>query len=219
MASSIRIGLLDADSDVRFGRRLVLSSSPKFEVVFESDGSVSDLEAIEQSLIDVLVIDQKLSSGPGIDFYSNLRSLVGVKQAPTAILTSSFHQSGLLVDALGQGFVDLVSLEQGASGLVDRVLQVVSGSHIRSLLDLKQLIDAQPPVIQVDLSFVRLVDELPEKIASNLRRLKSVWASVDSSKIEKYDLSSLNDAVARLPVANSTELIMTMSRSGLLDVK
>jgi DNA-binding NarL/FixJ family response regulator len=114
MASTIRIGLLDTDSDVRFGRKMVLSSQPKFEVVFDSDGSTEDLEAIEQSLIDVLVLDQKLASGSGVSFYSSLRNLTGVKQAPKAILTTSFAQPDLLLDALQEGIVDVVTVEQGS---------------------------------------------------------------------------------------------------------
>ncbi len=90
MASKIRIGLLDTDSNVRLGRKLVLSSQPKFEVVFDSDGSTEDIEAIEQSLIDVLVLDQKLSFGSGVGFYASLRNLTGIKQAPPALLTASF---------------------------------------------------------------------------------------------------------------------------------
>lgn len=219
MTSKIRIGLLDADSDVRFGRRMALSSQPKFEIVFDSDGSLDDLDALEQSLIDVLVIDQKLSSGPGLNFYSNLRDIAGVKQAPPAILTASFDQPTLLLDALQLGVFDVISLEQGAAGLVESVTKAFSGSQPRSLLAIKQLIDAQPTFRQVDLSFVRLVDELPVKIASNLRKLSSVWVSNDSSKIEKYNLGSLNEAILRLPVANPVELVLAMSRSGLLDVE
>lgn len=219
MASSIRIGLLDSDIDVRFGRRQVLSSQPNFEIVFESDGSSSDLEAIEQSLIDVLVIDQKLAFGPGVDFYSSLRDLGEVKQTTPAIMTASYDQPQLLIDALGLGIFDLVSLEQGASALVDGVASAVSGSHARSLLDLKILLDSNPLSRRVDLSFVSLVDDLPEKIASNLRRLKSVWGSADASKLENYELGSLDEAVSRLPVVSATELIMAMNRSGLFDVK
>jgi CheY-like chemotaxis protein len=116
MASTIRIGLLDTDSDVRFGRKLVLSSQANFEVVFDSDGSAEDIEAIEQSLIDVLVLDQRLTCGSGVSFYSSLRNLTGVKQAPSAILTTSFEQPELLLDALHEGILDVVTVEQGAPG-------------------------------------------------------------------------------------------------------
>ena len=219
MASRIRIGLLDTDSDVRLGRKLVLSSQPKFEVVFDSDGSIEDLEAIEQSLIDVLVIDQKLSTGEGISFYASLRNLTGVKQAPPALLTASFAQPELLLDALQEGFVDLLTVEQGASGLVAAVLKASSGANTHSLSTIWELVSLQPSYRAVDLNFVRLLDELPQRLASILKKLKTVWQSSDSAKIEQFELSSLNTLVARLPVSNSVELILAMNRSGLLDVE
>ena len=219
MASKIRIGLLDTDSDVRLGRKLVLSSQPKFEVVFDSDGSIEDLEAIEQSLIDVLVIDQRLSSGAGVSFYASLRNLTGVKQAPPALLTASFAQPELLLDALQEGMLDVLTVEQGASGLVAAVLKASSGANTHSLSTIWELISLQPSYRAVDLNFVRLLDELPQRLASTLKKLKTVWKSSDSAKIEQFELSSLNTLVARLPVSNSVELILAMNRSGLLDVE
>jgi DNA-binding NarL/FixJ family response regulator len=219
MASKIRIGLLDTDSDVRLGRKLVLSSQANFEVVFDSDGSTEDLVAIEQSLIDVLVIDQKLSSGAGVSFYASLRNLTGVKQAPPALLTASFAQPELLLDALQGGFVDLLTVEQGASGLVAAVSRASSGANTHSLSTIWELISLQPSYRAVDLNFVRQVDELPQKLASGVKKLKDVWTSSDSAKIAKFDMASLNALVPRLPVSNSVELILAMNRSGLLDVE
>ena len=219
MASTIRIGLLDTDSDVRFGRKLVLSSEPEFEVVFDSDGSQDDLEAIEQSLIDVLVVDQRLFSGAGVSFYSSLRNLVGPKQAPPAVLTASFAQPDLLLDALQGGMFDVVSVDQGAQGLVAAVSKATTGVTAYSLSAIWELVSSQPAYRAVDLNFVRQVDELPQKLASGVKKLKDVWTSSDSAKIEQFELSSLNTLVARLPVSNSVELILAMNRSGLLDVE
>jgi DNA-binding NarL/FixJ family response regulator len=219
MASTIRIGLLDTDSDVRFGRKMVLSSQPKFEVVFDSDGSTEDLEAIEQSLIDVLVLDQRLASGSGVSFYSSLRNLTGVKQAPKAILTTSFAQLDLLLDALQEGIVDVVTVEQGAPGLIAAVSSASSSAVSHSLSSIWELVSSQPNYRAVDLNFVRLVDELPQKLASSVKKLKDVWLSADLAKIEKFDIGSLNTLVSRLPVASSIELVLAMNRSGLLDVE
>jgi DNA-binding NarL/FixJ family response regulator len=219
MGSTIRIGLLDTDSDVRFGRKLVLSSQANFEVVFDSDGSTEDLEAIEQSLIDVLVLDQRLTFGAGVSFYSNLRNLTGVKQAPSAILTTSFEQPELLLDALQEGIFDVVTVEQGASGLVDAVSRAASGASNHSLSTIWELVSSQPFNREIDLNFVRQVDELPQRQASGLRKLKDVWQSSDSVKIEQFELRSLNTLVARLPVSNAVELVLAMNRSGLLDVE
>ena len=219
MASTIRIGLLDTDSDVRFGRKLVLSSEPEFEVVFDSDGSQDDLEAIEQSLIDVLVVDQRLFSGAGVSFYSSLRNLVGPKQAPPAVLTASFAQPDLLLDALQGGMFDVVSVDQGAQGLVAAVSKATTGLNAYSLSAIWELVSSQPAYRAVDLNFVRQVDELPQKLASGVKKLKDVWTSSDSAKIAKFDMASLNALVPRLPVSNSVELILAMNRSGLLDVE
>ena len=219
MASTIRIGLLDTDSDVRFGRKLVLASEPEFEVVFDSDGSQDDLEAIEQSLIDVVVVDQRLFSGAGVSFYSSLRNLVGPKQASPAVLTASFAQPDLLINALQEGIFDVVSVDQGAQGLVAAVSKATTGLNAYSLSAIWELISSQPAYRAVDLNFVRQVDELPQKLASGVKKLKDVWTSSDSAKIAKFDMASLNALVPRLPVSNSVELILAMNRSGLLDVE
>ena len=219
MASTIRIGLLDTDSDVRFGRKLVLSSQANFEVVFDSDGSTEDLEAIEQSLIDVLVLDQRLTFGAGVSFYSSLRNLTGVKQAPSAILTTSFEQPELRLDALHEGILDVVTVEQGAPGLIAAVYRASSGDVSHSLSSIWELVSSQPTDRAVDLNLMRLVDELPQKLASSVKKLKDVWLSADLAKMEKFDIGSLNTLVSRLPVASSIELVLAMNRSGLLDVE
>jgi len=219
MVSKIRIALLDTDSDVRYGRKLVLSSEPALEVVFDSDGSQDDLEALEQSLIDVLVLDQRLSSGSGVSFYSKLRDLVGLSQAPKAILTASFTQPELLLDALKEGIFDVVSVEQGAQGLVAAVYKAATGVTSHPLSAVWELISTQPTYRAVDLNFVRLVDELPQKLSSSVRKLRTVWQSADLAKIEKFEIDSLNALVSRLPVSNAVELVVAMNRSGLLDVE
>jgi hypothetical protein len=66
---------------------------------------------------------------------------------------------------------------------------------------------------------MRLVDELPQKLAGSVKKLKEVWLSGDLAKIEKFDIGSLNTLVSRLPVASSIELVLAMNRSGLLDVE
>jgi DNA-binding NarL/FixJ family response regulator len=217
MPETIRIGLLDTDEDVRFGRKLLFASLPDTEVVFDSDGAIAELEPIQQLLIDVLVIDQKLASGPGINFYSNLRKLTGNKEAPPAIISASFTQPALLLEALEAGVFDVVSIEQGAKDLVDAVTQAKSDANAYSLAELYQLAASQPRVRAVDLNFVNLVDQLPEKLASNLRRLKSLWQKADMAKLEQYDLNSLNEMVSRLPVARASELVLAFNKSGLLD--
>jgi DNA-binding NarL/FixJ family response regulator len=217
MPEIIRIGLLDTDEDVRFGRKLLFASLPETDVVFDSDGTSADLESIQDSLIDVLIINQKLASGPGVDFYERLRQLSGNKQTPPAIVTAAYVQPALLLEALQVGVFDVVAIEQGATALVEAVKSASANSNNYSLAELYKLSSSEPRIRAVDLKLVSLVDQLPEKLASNLRRLKSLWAKADLAKLEQYDLSSLKEIVARLPVATAPELVLALNRSGLLD--
>lgn len=219
MSATLRIGLLDSDSDVRFGRKMALSSRSDFEIVFESVGQAEDLESIAQSLIDVLVIDQKLAFGPGVEFYSRLRALTGIKQAPVAVLTCSYIQETLIVEALEQGFQAVVPLELGLGALTDEVALTDKAKKKESVSDLHELLGRVSPKPKIDLDLMRLVSELPEKLSSNLRRFRTVWQKGDIAKLAAYEASSLDALVARLPVRTNSELVIRLHRSGLLDVK
>ena len=74
MEQLLRVALLDSDTDVRTGRRMLISSLPNVEIVLDSTGEENDLLSVANGLVDVLVIDQRLASGPGVDFYAVLRS-------------------------------------------------------------------------------------------------------------------------------------------------
>jgi DNA-binding NarL/FixJ family response regulator len=145
--------------------------------------------------------------------------LTGVKQAPSAVLTTSYAQPELLLDALQEGIVDVVTVEQGATGLIAAVSKASSGAVAHSLSSLWELVSSQPTYRAVDLNFVRPLDELPERQASSLKKLKETWLSADLAKIQNFDLGSLNTLVSRLPVASAVELVLAMNRSGLLDVE
>jgi hypothetical protein len=133
-------------------------------------------------------------------------------------LTASFAQPDLLLDALQEGIFDVVSVDQGAQGLVAAVSKATTGVTAYSLSALWELVSSQPAYRAVDLNFVRLVDELPQKLSSIVKKLKTVWQSSDLAKIEKFEINSLNALVPRLPVSSSVELVVAMNRSGLLDV-
>lgn len=217
MKDLLRIGLLDSDSDVRFGRKSLLSSIRNFDIVFESEGSYSDLQAIENSLIDVLVVDQRLKSGPGVEFYKRLREVVGPKEIPNAVLTSSFTHAGLTVSAIEAGFCAVSSLEDGPEQLLGAVEQSKAGLSSHTLGELHRLFVPQELSGYVDLELVRLVGELPQRLAPSLKKLIAAWLSDETAKRENFDLKSLDALVARLPVKTVSEFVLKAYRSGLLN--
>ena len=73
-----------------------------------------------------------------------------------------------------EGIVDVVTVEQGATGLIAAVSRASSGALSHSLSSIWELVSSQPTFRAVDLNFVRLLDELPQRQASSLKKLKEL---------------------------------------------
>lgn len=219
MNQSLRVGLLDSDSDVRFGRRMLIASDKSLEIVFESDGLEQDLELIQQSLIDLLVIDQRLAFGPGVDFYLRLRESMGPKGAPSAILTSSFSQPALTLAAVQAGFSQISNLEDGAASFLKLFSLDISRANTIGLESLAELVRSTEASKQSDLEFTLSVSALPEKYQSNIRRLSSIWNKLDPQKLAGFDMSSLEPLAERLPVKTVADAVIRLYRTGFLDAK
>lgn len=216
MDKSLRIGVIDADQDVRFGRKLILESEPNFEIVFESDGRREDLEQIAEGLIDVLVLDQKVSLGPASSFYRELAQVTGVKQAPNCIMTCSFEQPGLTLDALEVGVLEVVTLEKGAKELIEAVTRANSGNSSIAIADLYELVKGSNLTMELDMNLIQLVNSLPERLASNLRRLRQVWKKGSRGNLGGFDEASMANLVDRLQAKTLAQLIIKLHRSELL---
>jgi DNA-binding NarL/FixJ family response regulator len=216
MQQAIRVALLDSDPNVRSGRRMVLETSPNLEVVLDGRGEASEVSAVAEGLVDVLVLNQSLALGSGLLFYSQLRNQVGIKQAPACVITTAFDQPGLLLSSLEIGISHVVSIDQGS----DTLLAAIEGANSRaepfSLDKIRDLIYSENIERKLDIDLVRLVSQLPEKLASNLRRLRSVWAKDNSKLLQDFSLSNLEGLVARLPVRTAAELVIRLERSELL---
>ena len=218
MEHSLRVALLDSDSDVRTGRRMLISSLPNVEIVLDSTGEESDVFAVANGLVDVLVIDQRLASGSGVNFYSKLRNEMGIEQAPGCLITAAFNQPALTLSALEIGINHVISIENGPEALLEAIEQVRAGESGVSLDTLHALISAQEIKRKLDLDLVKLIEQLPEKLASNLRKLRSVWIKANPNQLKGFSMSNLDGLVSRLPVRTAAELVIKAERTGLLNV-
>lgn len=219
MDQLLRIALLDSDSDVRTGRKMLISSRTDFSIVLESSGESLDVGAVANGLVDVLVMDQQLASGPAVDFYRMLRQEIGTKNAPGCVITTTFEQPALLLAALEVGISHVVAIEQGPEALLEAIEHAGAGESKASLSQLHGLISSQAIKHKLDLDLIKLVQELPEKLASNLRRLRSVWVKANPKHLEDFSMANLDGLVSRLPVRTAAELIVKAERTGLLSVE
>ena len=219
MEQLLRVALLDSDTDVRTGRRMLISSLPNVEIVLDSTGEENDLLSVANGLVDVLVIDQRLASGPGVDFYALLRSEMGIEQAPGCLITAAFDQPALTLSAFEIGVDHVVSIENGPEALLEAIEQVRAGESGVSLDTLHALITTQAIKQKLDLDLVNLIEQLPEKLASNLRRLRSVWIKASPNQLNDFSMANLDGLVSRLPVRTAAELVIKAERTGLLSVE
>lgn len=219
MEQTLRVALLDADADVRAGRRLVISSKSNLEIVLDSDGADSDIASVVDGLIDVLIIDQRLASGPAVDFYQTLRQQMGINHVPGCVITAAFEQPALLLAALEVGIDHVSSIEVGPERLLDAIDQVKAGKSEISLTQIHALITSQSVKRRLELDLIKLVEELPEKLASNLRRLRTVWQKANPNQLRDFSIRNLDGLVARLPVQTPAELVIKLERTGLLSAE
>jgi DNA-binding NarL/FixJ family response regulator len=219
MEQVLRVALLDSDSDVRMGRKMVITSRTNFSIVLDSTGEPSDVAAVANGLVDALVIDRRLASGTGVDFYKTLREEMGFRQAPGCVITTAFGEPALLLAALEVGINHVVAIESGPDALLRAIDQVTVGESEVSLAQLHSLINSESSKQKLDLDLIKLVEELPEKLASNLRRLRSVWQKAKPRQLEEFSLANLDGLVARLPVRTAAELVIKAERTGLLSVE
>lgn len=219
MVQSLRVALLDYDADVRTGRKMVISSRSNFLIVLDSTGEMADVEAVTNGLVDVLVIDQRLASGPGLDFYSTLRQEMGPKEAPGCVITTAFEQPALLLSALEVGVSSVVALERGPEALLEAIERAAAGESGVPLDQLHKLVSSQSTKRKLDLDLIKLVEELPEKLSDNLKKLRSVWIKASPKKLKDFSLENLDGLVSSLPVRTASELVIKAERTGLLSVE
>jgi DNA-binding NarL/FixJ family response regulator len=222
MKQVIRIGLIDSDSAIRFGRKLLLDSQPEFQVVFESNGSVDDVEKISESLIDVLVIEHRLSVNTGADFLSRLRnSYTNPGEMPGVVLTCVYKTPEIKLEALSGGATALVAQEDGAEELLRAIAKAVKPAGVVKVSKLYEFLDQLKLEHELNPALVNFVNLLPE-IDLNILRLL-VAGKTDKLIAEELSLSAmkLHSAISRILASlgflTRTQLMIALYRSGIKD--
>ncbi|MFM7013483.1 MAG: hypothetical protein ACKOXT_00620 [Actinomycetota bacterium] len=213
MNQSIRVGLIDWDVHVRSGRKLLIESTPGLDLVYESSGMESDVDGVLGSLIDVLVIEQRLGGWSGIDFIQQLRLRVeSAYELPRIVITSPFETEQLLLQAFEAGVNSVVSLERGLSELTQAINQ--SGQPGIEILDLYRLLSSLPTQRISDLALRARIDALPEEFKDAVRGLA---AALHSGSEVSWEELKLVDLAKELEIRELPEIFIKLWRGGLLD--
>lgn len=217
MTNTLRIGLIDADADIRFGRRMLIDSQEDCQVVFEEENASDALVRAPEALIDVLVIDHRVRGLDGIALVEKLIPLYHQSNSdvPAIILTGPYFSYELLLASIAAGATDLVTLDSDSGELLKAIRSSVANedvldfSSLRGLMNRAKGVDFDVPDILVKLG------TLDEKESAVLAQFK---AGLDDDQIAgavdvpKYRIrQAMKSILAKCTLATRAQLFLAVN--------
>lgn len=142
MSNLLRVGLIDADADIRFGRRMMIDSQEDCKVVFEEETAQGALDRASEALLDVLVIDHRVRGMDGITLISKLVPVYQQNNSdvPSIILTGPYFSYELLLASIAAGATDLVTLDSKSEELLKAIRSSASSEDVIDFASLNSLV-------------------------------------------------------------------------------
>ena len=224
MSSELRIGLIDGDEDIRFGRRQIIDSQSDLRVVLEDGGLQSALSRVPEALIDVLVIDHRLHGGDGISLASELIRIMladGAK-VPAIVMTGAYFSDELQLASMRAGAADLVTLDGSPEDLLRAIRSSASKDDQPDYVDLRKFLDRMRHSQIASPEFLLKLGDLTEKekwvldlFAAGVPQ-DQVALELDAPKYRVRQI--LQSAQRKCGFATLTQLFLALYESGLLRV-
>lgn len=224
MALDLRIGLIDGDDDIRFGRRQVIDSQSDLRVVLEDGEFSSALDRVPEALIDLLVIDQRLRGGDGLSLANRLieRYLADDAKLPAIIVTGAYYSDELLLASIRAGASDLVTQEARPEDLLRSIRSAVSKDDQPNYVTLREFLDRMAHDKVASPEFMLRLGNLTEKekwvldlFAAGVSQ-DEVAAQLETPKYRVRQI--LQSAQRKCGFATLSQLFMALYESGLLRV-
>nr|WP_246020856.1 response regulator transcription factor [Arthrobacter echini] len=137
MDLTVRVVLVDDDSLVRAGLRLILGGCPSLEIVGEASDGREALTLIEQTVPDVVLMNIRM---PTMDGLAATRALHDRGDSARVIVLTTFDTDDMVLTALRYGASGFLLKDTPPADLVDAVRRVSKGEPILSPSVTAQLI-------------------------------------------------------------------------------
>lgn len=165
MGLDLRIGLVDGDDDIRFGRRQIIDSQDDLKVVLEDSLVESTYERVPDALIDVLVIDHRLRGGDGITLATKLinKYLADDSKIPAIVMTGAYFSEELKLASMRAGATDLVTQDQRPESLLRAIRASATKQDQPNYSKLREFLDLMNHPKVVSPEFMLRLGDLTEK--------------------------------------------------------
>lgn len=224
MVLDLRIGLIDGDEDIRFGRRQIIDSQHDLKVVLEDGTLASALERVPEALIDVLVIDHRLRGGDGITLATKLieRYLADDAKLPSIIMTGAYLSDELQLASMRAGATDLVTQDARPEELLKAIRSTAAKDDQPDYVELRKFLDRMQHTKVASPEFLLKLGDLTEKekwvldlFAAGVPQ-DQVAAELDAPKYRVRQI--LQSAQRKCGFATLSQLFLALYESGLLRV-
>ncbi len=217
MVDQIRVGIVDADEDIRFGRRLLIDSQEDCKVVFEEESATGALERAPEALLDVLIIDHRVR---GLDGISLIEKLIPLYQSasntvPAIILTGPYFSYELLLASVSAGASDLVTLDSDSGELLKSIRSSMSKDDELDFESLRQLVKRAKETafsfqdILVDLGGL---DEREAQVLEQFRNGQDDDAISTALDLPKYRVrKALDSILTKCSLATRAQLFLAIN--------
>jgi DNA-binding NarL/FixJ family response regulator len=125
LPNEYRVGLVDADSGIRAGRRMVLESSGRINITLEVSTGAELLDRFADYLLDVIIIDQRLRGLSGVEVCHKLTALKLEHSIDTRILlTTPYGSTRFAYEALSAGATAVIAQDEGPRALLEMAISL-----------------------------------------------------------------------------------------------
>lgn len=224
MGLDLRIGLIDGDEDIRFGRRQIIDSQSDLKVVLEDGSYQSALERAPEALIDVLVIDHRLRGGDGMSLCRDLieKYLSDDSKIPAIIMTGPYFSDDLKLASMRAGASELVTQDARPEALLRAIRSTAAKDDQPDYVALRDFLDRMQHSKIASPEFLMKLGDLTEKekwvldlFASGMSQ-DDVAAELDAPKYRVRQI--LQSAQRKCGFATLSQLFIALYEAGLLHV-
>jgi DNA-binding NarL/FixJ family response regulator len=136
----IRILVVDDQTLVRAGFRMILEAEPDLVVVGEAADGEAAVSQVEEHRPDVVLMDVRM---PGLDGIEAARRILGLQDIdPKVIMLTTFDMDEYVYDALVAGASAFLLKDVPPEHLVDGIRAVVAGEQLLAPSITKRMIEA-----------------------------------------------------------------------------
>lgn len=137
---SIRVALVDDQSQFRAGITMVIDSQPDLECVGQAEDGSGVLALVRQTHPDVVLMDVRM---PQIDGVTATRTLIEElgEEAPKVLVLTTFDLDQAAADAIGAGASGFVLKESQTEFLLAAIRAVAAGNQVISAGPTRKLIE------------------------------------------------------------------------------